>query len=172
MKTTIVCVSVHHGNTRRVAQAMTELLGASVLTVKEAETLDGRAYDLIGFGSGVYFGRHHASLRKLVHRMPSLSHRAFVFSTAGITSLAPLWHKSLIRRLRRRGCEIVGQFCCPGWDTVGPLRLFGGLHAKRPNSSDLHRAAEFSQTLIDKVGPLAATAATTGMLRLKQESVL
>jgi flavodoxin len=105
-------------------------------------------YDLIGLGSGIYFGRHHASLRDLIRQMPSLPDRAFVFSTAGIASLALVWHKSLIRRLRRRGSEVVGQFCCPGWDTVGPLRLFGGIHTKRPNEDDLRRAANFARSLI------------------------
>jgi flavodoxin len=154
MKAAIVCVSVHHGNTRRVAQAMADALGAGVLAAEEARTLDGRAYDLIGFGSGIYFGRHHVSLRNLVREMPSLPSRAFVFSTAGIASLAPIWHKSLVRRLRRRGCEIVGQFCCPGWDTVGPLKLFGGIHTKRPNEDDLHSAANFARSLMG-IGVLA-----------------
>jgi flavodoxin len=153
MKTAIVCVSVHHGNTRRVAQAMAAVLDADVLTVEEAATLDGRGYDLIGFGSGIYFGRHHASLRDLIREMPSLPRRTFVFSTAGLASLARIWHKSLIRRLRRRGCEIVGQFCCPGWDTVGPLKLFGGLHARRPSAGDLRRAERFARTLLDKTSP-------------------
>jgi flavodoxin len=107
MKTAVVCVSTHHGNRRRVAQAMADVLGAAVFTVDEAATLDGRAYDLTGFGSGVYFGRHHASLRHLVCEMPSLPHRAVVFSTAGIASLAPIWHKSLIRLLRHRGGEVI-----------------------------------------------------------------
>jgi flavodoxin len=150
MKTAIVCLSIHHGNTRRIAEAMAEVLGADVLTVEEAATLDGREYELIGFGSGIYFGRHHASLRNLIRHMPSLPRRAFVFSTAGIASLAPIWHNSLIRRLRRLGCQVIGQFCCPGWDTVGPLRLIGGIHTSRPNEDDLRRAAEFARSLIAK----------------------
>jgi flavodoxin len=151
MKTAIVCVSVHHGNTRRIAEAMAEVLGADVLTVEEAATLDGREYDLIGFGSGIYFGRHHESLRNLVREMPSRPRRAFVFSTAGIASLAWIWHKGLISRLRRHGCQVIGQFCCPGWDTVGPLRLFGGIHTSRPNEDDLRRAARFAHTLLETV---------------------
>jgi flavodoxin len=150
MKTAIVCVSLHHGNTWRVAQVLAEVLGSELFTVHEALALDGRSYDLVGFGSGIYFGRHHASLRNLVTQMPSLPRRVFVFSTAGIASLASIWHTSLIRRLRRRGCQVVGQFCSPGWDTVGPLRLFGGLHVKRPNENDLRRAAKFAETLIEK----------------------
>lgn len=143
----IVYVSVHHGNTRRVAEAMAEPLGAALLTVEEAMTLDGQALDLVGFGSGIYFGRHHASLFDLVRSLKSMPRRCFVFSTAGISSLASVWHGSLVHQIRGRGSEIVGQFNAPGWDTVGPLWLFGGLHRRRPNESDLSRAALFARNL-------------------------
>jgi flavodoxin len=147
MHTAIVYVSVHHGNTRRVAEAMARPLGASLLSVEEAMALDGQALDLVGFGSGIYFGRHHASLLGLVRNLKSMPARCFVFSTAGIASLASLWHRTLIRQIRRRESEVVGQFCSPGWDTVGPLWLFGGLHRCRPDEKDLSRAAQFARDL-------------------------
>ena len=151
MHTAIVYVSVHHGNTRRIAVAMAEPLGAALLSVEEAMTLDSQALDLIGFGSGIYFGRHHASLLDLVMNLKSLPPRCFVFSTAGISSLSGLWHRSLVRQIRRRGSEVVDQFCCPGWDTVGPLWLFGGLHRRRPDQNDLTRAAQFAKDLRAKL---------------------
>jgi flavodoxin len=151
MHAAIVYVSVHHGNTRRVAEAMAQPLGAALLSVEEALTLDGQALDLVGFGSGIYFGRHHASLFDLVRNLKSMPPRCFVFSTAGIASLAGLWHRSLIQQIRRRGAQVLGQFCCPGWDTVGPLWLFGGLHRRRPNENDLSRAAQFATGLRAKL---------------------
>jgi len=151
MHTAIVYVSVHHGNTRRVAEAMAQTLDAALLTVEEAITLDGQALDLIGFGSGIYFGRHHRSLLDLVMNLKSMPTRCFVFSTAGIASLATLWHRSLVGQIRRRDSEVVGQFCSPGWDTVGPLWLFGGLHRRRPDQNDLTRAAQFAKDLRAKL---------------------
>jgi flavodoxin len=153
VRTAIVSVSVHHGNTRRVAEAMAVPLGAALLSVEEALTADLRTLDLIGLGSGIYFGRHHSSLLRLVQDVQFMPPRCFVFSTAGISSLAGLWHGSLRRRLRQRQSEIVGQFHCPGWDTVGPLWLFGGLHSARPNERDLSRAAEFAEALRTKLEP-------------------
>ena len=50
-KTLIVCVSIHHGNTRRVAEAMANEIGATILTPDEVgpEQLDD--YDLVGWGA-------------------------------------------------------------------------------------------------------------------------
>ena len=56
--------------------------------------------------------------------MRSSVRRPLVFSAAGISSLATLWHRSLNRRIQERGSQIVGRFCCPGWDTVGPYGLW------------------------------------------------
>jgi flavodoxin len=114
VRAAIIYVSVHHGNTRRVAAAMAQPLGATLLSVEEVMTLGGQALDLVGFGSGIYFGRHHASLFDLVRNIKSMPLRCLVFSTAGISSLAGLWHRSLVRQIQRRGSDVIGQFCCPG----------------------------------------------------------
>jgi flavodoxin len=144
----IIYKSIHRGNTRRVAEAMAAALGAELYTVAEAAGLDAGQFDLIGFGSGIYFCRHHHDLRRLVTTWPRVPPKSFVFSTAGISSLASWWHGSLVRLLRRRRSEVVGQFSCPGFDTFGPLWLIGGLHRGRPSEADLARAAEYAQGLL------------------------
>lgn len=148
MKTAVVYKSIHHGNTRRVAEAIAAALGAELYTAQEAVGLDASQFDLVGFGSGIYFYRHHRELRRLVADWPKVPPRSFVFSTAGISSLASWWHGSLVRLLRRRGSEVIGQFSCPGFDTFGPLWLIGGLHRGRPDERDLARAAEFAKGLL------------------------
>ena len=59
MKTLIIYTSVHHGNTEKVAGVMASILNARLLQVKQATASMLDKYDLIGFGSGIYFGRHH-----------------------------------------------------------------------------------------------------------------
>ncbi len=148
MITAVIYKSIHHGNTRRVAEAMAAALGAEHYTVEEAAQLEASQFDLVGFGSGIYFGRHHHELRRLVANWPKVPSKSFVFSTAGISSLASWWHGSLVRLLRRRSSEVIGEFSCPGFDTFGPLWLIGGLHRGRPNDADLARAAEFAKGLL------------------------
>lgn len=148
MRAAIVYKSIHHGNTRRIAETIAVALRAELYTVDEAASLDASQFDLVGLGSGIYFYRHHRDLRRLVANWPKVPAKSFIFSTAGTASLAAWFHGSLRRLVRRRGSEVVGEFSCPGFDTFGPLWLIGGIHRGRPNKQDLARAAEFAKGLM------------------------
>jgi flavodoxin len=52
--------------------------------------------------------------------------------------------------LVNRGFSIAGEFSCKGWDTVGPLKLFGGINKGRPNEGDLEGARVFARRLKEK----------------------
>lgn len=149
MKTLIVVKSIHHQNTARVAKMIGDVLQAEIREPEEVSPELFEQYDLIGLGSGIYFGRFHNSMRRLISQMPVTDQpRAiFLFSTAGLSFLWRVWHWPLKRRLRQSGYRIVGEFSCRGWDTVGPLFLLGGLNRKHPNEKDLERARSFAQEL-------------------------
>jgi len=84
----IVCQSVHHGNTMRVARAMAEELDAEIRTPAEVAAGDLDEFDLVGFGSGIYNRKHHASLFGLVDSLESSEVRkCFIFSSASICYL-------------------------------------------------------------------------------------
>ncbi len=145
----IVYASVHHGNTRKLAESMSAELSANLFTVAEADNVKLDQYELVGLGSGIYFGRHHASLCRLVDSWQNPPRRVFIFSTAGLPFLRWFQHASLRKRLIKQGCEVVSEFCCRGWDTVGPLWLMGGINRKHPNAKDLSRALQFARKLND-----------------------
>lgn len=145
--TAVVYKSIHHQNTRRIAEVIAAELKADLLTVEEATQRDGGTYDLVGFGSGVYFWRHHGTVRQLIKTWCRVPRESFVFSTAGIPALAFIWNGNLARALRKRGSHVLGQFCCAGWDSVGPLWLLGGIQRGHPNADDCDRAATFARTI-------------------------
>ena len=70
MKALTVYISVHHGNTEKVARNMANILDADLVQVKEADATVLEGYDLIGFGSGIYFGKHHKSFLDFVDKLP------------------------------------------------------------------------------------------------------
>jgi flavodoxin len=146
-RSAIVFVSRHHANTQRVAEAMARAIGADLLNAETTDPQTLTKYDLIGFGSGIYFGSPHRALRRLVLDLPPGTKRVFVFSTAGLPFLSRLWHCRLKRKLCRKGYLFVGEFSCRGWDTVGPLRLIGGLNRHHPSDDDLNRASLFARSL-------------------------
>jgi len=148
MKALIICVSVHHGNTAKVAEAIAEVLGAEVKEPEEVDPQELAGYDLIGFGSGIYAGRHHRRLLKFVEQLPEMDgKKAFVFYTSGMRRIRFIHEpeRALVKRLRQKGFEIVGEFSCRGFDTFGPFKIFGGMNKGRPNEEDLQRAREFGR---------------------------
>mgnify|MGYP000126626958 CR=1 FL=1 len=147
MRVAIVYLSVHHGNTERVAKAIAEVLKASLFSPRQVDVEALHGYDLIGFGSGIYFQRHHRTLLDFVEGLPVFEgKKAFIFSTRGMGP-AGLYHKPLRKRLLKKGFEVVGEFSCRGFDTVGPLKLFGGMNKGRPNEEDLEKARSFAERL-------------------------
>ncbi|MFF9012270.1 flavodoxin family protein [Streptomyces sp. NPDC014870] len=150
MKTVIVCVSVSHGNTRRVADTMAEVLGAKVVSPEEADPAELAAADLVGFGSGVFYGRLHAHLTDFVKALPAGRGRAFVFSTSGLPEPPPApYARPLIRLLKGRGFTVEGRFSCRAFDTWALFKLVGGVNKRRPDGADLAAARAFAERLRD-----------------------
>ena len=160
-RTAIIYASVHHGNTRRIAEVLAREMSADLFNVDDATALDLKRYDLVGLGSGIYFGRHHRSIRQLVTSWKLPPKRVFLFSTAGLPFLRLFQHAALRIKLQRAGSEIVDEFCCRGWDTVGPLWLMGGINRKRPNERDLARARRFAVRLTSSYVPDAEPSSTS-----------
>jgi len=153
MKTLIIYVSVHHGNTEKVARAMANALGADLLQVQQADANVLEQYDLIGFGSGIYFGKHHKSLFDFVDRLPAIKNKkAFIFSTSGLRKI-PFIHdfdKPLREKLQRKGFDIIGEFSCRGLDTYRATKLVGGINKGRPDARDFEQAQDFARALLNR----------------------
>jgi len=147
MKALIICRSYHHGNTKKIADAMSEVLDAEVIDPADATGEQLATYDLIGFGSGIAFGKHYKGLLKCVETLPALEKKAFVFSTRGAPRQGS-HHKALTELLGSKGFAIVGEFSCRGWDTYVPIfKLIGGIARGHPNEQDLYDARGFAARL-------------------------
>ncbi|MEJ8671691.1 flavodoxin family protein [Streptomyces sp. MS1.AVA.1] len=156
MRTVIVCASVSHGNTRRVADSMAEVLGAEVVAPEQADLAEPARADLVGFGSGVFYGKLHPRLAEFVRALPAGRGRAFVFATSGLPEIAPApFTRPLVRLLQGKGFEVDGSFSCRAFDTWTPFKLVGGINKQRPNAGDLAAARTFAEGLRDGRGPVS-----------------
>ncbi|XZE32950.1 hypothetical protein SH501x_003721 [Pirellulaceae bacterium SH501] len=148
MRIAIVHLSIHHHNTESIAKAMADSAQAELIPMAEIANHDLTRFELLGIGSGIFFGMHHTRVLRFAEESPYLPNKCFVFSTAGIRWIYRLWHYPLVRILENRGCEVIGQFCSPGWDTVGPLKYIGGIHRGRPKARDLEQARQFARRIV------------------------
>ena len=148
----IIYMSVHHGNTRKVAEEMARVLNARLATPDEVAAAELLNYDLIGFGSGIYHGKHHRAILELVDRLPNLGGRrwAFIFSTRGFGPYR-WYHRTLRGKLMAKGFKILGEFSCKGFDTYGIIRWIGGINKGRPDENDLKEARRFAMGVMEKL---------------------
>ncbi len=152
VQTLLIVHSYHHRNTELVARAIGKVLCAQIVGPEQLQLEQIQQYDLLGFGSGIYDGKHHNSLLNLADRLPAGNKKkVFLFSTCGVPGFAfnnkalELNHSQLRGKLLSRGYTIIGEFGCPGLNTNSFLKSFGGLNKGRPNGRDLEMAEEFAR---------------------------
>ena len=145
MKTAICYLSYHHGNTRRVVQAMAEAGGVDLIDVRTRQAVRLEGYDCIGLASGIYgFETHKAVAAFARQYLPAGKPVFFVYTYGGAKGDGT---KTLRQIAREKGCPVLGEFSCKGYDTFGPFKLVGGLAKGRPNEEDLEKARAFYRGL-------------------------
>ena len=154
MKSILVLCSVHHKNTEKIARVFARVLDAPIRTPRQIDPDELQEYSLIGFGSGIYGGKHHRALLDLADKLPRVTNgKAFIFSTCGVPAIGMTEevvaenHSLLREKLQSKGYTIVDEFGCVGFNTNSFLKLFGGINKGRPNAEDLKHAEEFVQNL-------------------------
>jgi len=147
MRVLLIYNSVHHGNTEKIAKVIADELKAKMVKPTEEEVNKLSEYDLIGFGSGIYKGKHHERILQLVEKLPAVKgKKAFVFSTSGSSRE---YNETLKEKLTAKGFQVEGEFSCRGFDTYGPFKLIGGINKSRPNEEDCRKAREFAISLLE-----------------------
>jgi flavodoxin len=151
MKSIVIYVSYHHNNTEKIAKSIAETLGAEMRKVQEIQPENLSEFNLIGFGSGIYYGKNDKTLLEFADKLPQVNEKkTFVFSTSGAKGKTSKFHEKLKNTLTSKGYVISGEFNCPGFDTFGALRLVGGISKGRPNEEDLKNAQDFALSLKEK----------------------
>ncbi len=144
MKTAIVYASVHHGNTKKlldvIAQGRDDITLMDAAAQKEA---DLSPYDLIGFASGIYFGKFHESVLAFARKNLPEKKRVFLLSTYGGGNGT----KAVREILDARSADVLGEFSCRAFDTFGPFKLIGGINKGHPDAKDLEDARRFFEEL-------------------------
>lgn len=147
MKTAICYLSVHHGNTLRLLQAMAQAESIDLIDLRTRQTVDLTGYDRVGFASGIYgFSMHRAVLDFARQYLPAGKPVFFVYTYGGAKGSGT---KALRQLAAERGCPVLGEFGCRGYDTFGPFRLVGGISKGRPNQRDLERGQAFIRRLAE-----------------------
>lgn len=149
MRTAVCYYSRHHGNTRKVLEAMAREGEIDLIDATVCQTVRLEDYDCVGFASGVYFGKFHTSV---LHAARSICPMASLCSSSGTYGGGMGQSTRELKELAgERGCAVLGTFGCKGYDTFGPFKLVGGLAKGRPDEGDLDRARGFFRDILTRL---------------------
>ena len=147
MKTAVCYYSRHHGNTRKVLEAMAEEGDVTLIDVTARQAVRLEDYGCVGFASGIYYGSFQKSVLQFARQyLPEGTPVFFVYSCG---MRRPGYTAAIARIAEEKGCPVLGTFGCKGYDTFGPFRLLGGIAKGHPDARDLETARRFYRGIKD-----------------------
>ncbi len=148
MKTAIIYESKHHGNTKKVCDAIAKSQGVKLF---DAEAIKGDfpwdEYDMIGFASGISFSKFYNHVTKIASKVPAGKKTFYIYTCAKNDKDFAADIKAIAEA---NGAIILGTYGCRGFNTFGPLKLIGGMNKSNPDKDELQAAVEFYKDMETK----------------------
>ena len=146
MKTAIVYYSKHHGNTKKLLDAIAEADAAvTLLDVTEDPGTDLASFDRIGFASGIYYGSFAKKIIAYADENLPEGKDVFYIYTHGAPKGGFL--KSIRDIAEKKHCREIGSYHCLGYDTFVLFKVVGGIAKGHPTEEEITGAVEFYKQL-------------------------
>lgn len=146
LKTVIVYRSKHHGNTKKLVDAIVaahpEIDTIDVGALGKNEYPDLSPYHIIIMASGIYYGNFDKDLLRVADHCLRDGDKVVGLMTYG--GQAKFNGRDLDGVCRMKFANLLCMYGCPGFDTYGPFKLVGGMNKGRPNQEDIDGAVPFT----------------------------
>ena len=146
MKTAIIYYSEHHGNTKKLLEAIAEKHPeVDLFDITEQSSVDLNVYDRIGFASGIYYSKFQKSLLQFAKdKLPDGKQTFFIY-TYGAEKKG--YTKAIYEAVQTHKATVLGEYGCFGFNTFGPFKLIGGIAKGHPDAGEIEKAVNFYEGL-------------------------
>lgn len=149
MKIAIVYYSKHHGNTKKVIDAINKDGDITLIDTTKTQTADLSKYDAIGFASGIYYSKFHKSVLKFAENNLPKNKKVFFVYTYGAKKDG--YTKAINENAATKSAYVLGEYGCLGFNTFGPFKLIGGMAKGHPDDKELGAAQDFFKNILTKM---------------------
>lgn len=147
MKTAIIFESYHHGNTKKICDAILQKQDIMLIDAR-GNVEDLEKYDLIGFASGIAYNKFYKNITNVIHNKLHEGKRVFFIYTCGRDSKD---YAAEVKEIASgKHCRILGTYGCKGYDTYGPLKLIGGINKESPTQDEIDGAIDFFEGILKR----------------------
>ena len=148
-KTVIIYGSKHHGNTRKLVKAVCGKYEITQIDASSQHRADLSEYELIGFASGIDFGKFYNCVEVFLKENLPDNKKVFFLYTCAKTS--PRFTKTIREEAQKKGAVLLGEYGCRGYNTYGPWKLLGGMNRNHPSASEVEGAVRFFESLLERI---------------------
>ena len=142
----IAYASFHHGNTEKLVKGIAERLEVTLINAAHQTCTDLSQYDLIGFASGIDFGKFYSCVEEFLKvNLPEKKKVFFLYTCARTGSR---FTNSIRKEALKKDSALLGEFGCKGYNTYGPWKLIGGMNKAHPTDEDIENAVMFLKSLV------------------------
>ena len=145
MKTAIIYVSTHHGNTKKLADAIAAKNEITLIDATRDKTVDLSGYDRIGLASGIAYGKFYPQMLKFMEENLPEGKKVFFLYTYGAKRKG--YSDAAKGIVLGKKAEVLGEYSCPGFDTFGPFKVIGGIAKGHPAEDEIAGAVSFYDSL-------------------------
>ena len=142
----IIYASIHQGNTRKLVEAIAGKYDIKQIDAVKQQQADLSEYDLIGFASGIDFGKFYASVEEFLEKNLPENKRVFFLYTCAKKN--PRFTETIKTAAQKKGAVILGEYGCKGYNTYGPWKIIGGMNKNHPMPEELDGAVQFFESLL------------------------
>ena len=145
-KAVIIYASTHHGNTRKLVEAIANQCCLHLIDATKQKTADLSAYDLIGFASGIDFGKFYDCVEQfLENNLPEKKRVFFLYTCARVSNR---FTESVKAAAHKKGATVLGEYGCRGFNTYGPWKMIGGMNKGHPSQLEITEAVRFFESIL------------------------
>lgn len=141
MKTAIIYYSKHHGNTKKLLDAIASQYEVTLIDAIEDPCPDLSGFDRVGFASGIYYSKFQKSVLNVAKNCLPDDKKVFFIYTYGAEKSG--YTASIREAVEPHDPKILGEYGCFGFNTFGPFKLIGGIAKGHPDDIELKKAVEF-----------------------------
>ena len=145
-KIVIIYTSMHHGNTFKLVKAISDKYHIEIIDATEKSVVDLQKYDVIGFASGIDFGKFYETIENFAKENLPIKKQVFFLYTCAMERKG--FTNSMREIVAKKDAEVLGEYGCKGYNTYGPWKVIGGMNKKHPTEEEILLAVKFFENLL------------------------
>lgn len=145
MKTAIIYYSKHHGNTKKLLDAIAAGNEVTLVDVTQNPMTDLSGFDRIGFASGIYYSKFQKTLLAYAEKYLPENKETFFIYTYGAKKNG--YTTAIAEAVKKHHAKVLGEYGCFGFNTFGPFKLIGGIAKGHPDQMDMEGVLSFYKGL-------------------------